>query len=409
MKNKITIISAYYYPEDTAIGLYSTQMANFLREKGYEINIITGFPHYPQWKIYKSYSKKKWFLKEKIEGINIFRYKPYIPNNPSFIKRLMLMTDFTIGALINIFKIKNVDFIICIVPFTSTIVIAKTLSLFRRAPIWVHIQDFEFDAALETGLLQKNNKSVLHRVLLSLEKSLLKATHIQSSISKAMIKKLKLKTGKTPFFLPNWIDEHLISPSKSKPHKYVDSEYFNLLYSGNIGAKQNWKMFKNLVDKLKPHKGIRFIVVGAGALKKQVFDTFKSYKNVSLFDPVAYENLSDLLCSADLHILFQKNEVIDTVMPSKLLGMMASEKPSIISGNIKTEVASSINESNGGFYFDSEDSLERIINKIFLLKENEELRKSMGKSGREYVIRHYSKAKVLNRFELKLRETIGEL
>ena len=37
-------------------------------------------------------------------------------------------------------------------------------------------------------------------------------------------------------------------------------------------------------------------------------------------------------------MLCQQNEVEDTVMPSEILRMMASQKPSIIAGNRKSEV-----------------------------------------------------------------------
>ena len=50
MKNNITLIGINFYPEDSAIGLYSTQMAKYL-STDYDIDVITGFPYYPQWKI----------------------------------------------------------------------------------------------------------------------------------------------------------------------------------------------------------------------------------------------------------------------------------------------------------------------------------------------------------------------
>ena len=43
MKNKITIVGINFWPEDTAIGLYTYQLANFYKEQGLEVNVITGF------------------------------------------------------------------------------------------------------------------------------------------------------------------------------------------------------------------------------------------------------------------------------------------------------------------------------------------------------------------------------
>jgi colanic acid biosynthesis glycosyl transferase WcaI len=120
--------------------------------------------------------------------------------------------------------------------------------------------------------------------------------------------------------------------------------------------------------------------------------------NITFYDPVAYIELSDLLCSADLHILFQKNNVIDAVMPSKILAMMASEKPSLITGNLKSEVCSIINKSNAGLYTDSKN-LQEIFNFIEDLKVNPALSSQYGKEGRIYVDLNFSKDKVLKKFE----------
>ena len=54
-QKSITIVTGFYFPEDTAIGLYTTQFSKFLVKQGYEVKVITGFPNYPQWKIHVQY------------------------------------------------------------------------------------------------------------------------------------------------------------------------------------------------------------------------------------------------------------------------------------------------------------------------------------------------------------------
>jgi len=104
-----------------------------------------------------------------------------------------------------------------------------------------------------------------------------------------------------------------------------------------------------------------------------------------------------------LHILFQKTDVIDTVMPSKLLGMMASQKPSIVTGNLHSEVAKVYKESKAGYYFDG-TSLNDIINTIKDLKENIQLRKRLGNNAKNYVLKNYSQEKVLSDFANQLED-----
>ena len=63
---KITIITANYYPEETAIGLYTTQFSEYLNTNNFEITILTGFPYYPKWEIPKDYKIKSQFYENKI-------------------------------------------------------------------------------------------------------------------------------------------------------------------------------------------------------------------------------------------------------------------------------------------------------------------------------------------------------
>ncbi|MBT8303326.1 MAG: hypothetical protein KJP09_02565, partial [Bacteroidia bacterium] len=103
--NNITIISGYYFPEDTAIGLYNTQLVKFLESKGYIVTVVTGFPSYPQWKIREDYNNKKAFYTEFIGKTKIIRYKQFVPKSPTFFKRILLLLDFTFGSFFNVFKI----------------------------------------------------------------------------------------------------------------------------------------------------------------------------------------------------------------------------------------------------------------------------------------------------------------
>lgn len=408
MKN-ITIIGINFYPEDSSTGLYTTQMAEYL-SKYYNMNVVTGFPYYPEWEIKNEYKNKSKFLIEQKENIKIYRYKQYVPKNPTFKKRIFHLLDWTFGSFFNILKIKKADLVIGIVPFTTSIVLGLLLAKIRGAKVWVHIQDFEFDAAFESGLIKQEKKGIkakIFDILFNIERTLFDKVDIISTISNGMMQKLKNKTKSETYYLPNWIDEKFIDPKKAKKHPFLISNKYNILYSGNIGEKQDWNFFIKVVEYFKDNDEIEFIVVGAGAKKEWLVKNTSHYKNVKHYDPVKYEELPDLLCSADLHVLFQKNNVIDTVMPSKLLGMMASAVPSVVTGNLKSEVAKVFEKSEGGCFFDSND-FEGVVQKILELSKNVELSKAIGLKAREYVIKNFSYEEIMNRFNIKLNEILCE-
>ena len=399
MKKDITFISLNYAPEDTAIGLYSTQWVHYLKENGFNVSVITAFPYYPQWEIAQEYKDKPRFIKEEKDGIKVFRYKLYVPKTPTFFKRIIHLLDFTLGSIINLYKIKNCDLVIAVVPFTSSVLLGYIQKRRFKSKLWMHIQDFEFDAALQTGVGSKTKW--VFSLLFKLEKGLFKKADIASTISQSMLTKLSKKTTSQQFYLPNWIDANTINPKTYTQHPFLSSEKFKILYSGNIGDKQDWELFLDFCKDLDSLK-YEIIVVGDGSKKEWLLDKTKVTKNIVYHPPVPYCELSNLLCSADLHILFQKTDVLDTVMPSKVLGMMASGKPSLIIGNKFSEVKTIFEKSGGGFYF-SEYSNNVLIAVDNLFKKEDSLHK-MGERARAYVVEKFSKDKILNSMLIEINK-----
>ncbi|MEM9680703.1 MAG: glycosyltransferase, partial [Bacteroidota bacterium] len=203
------------------------------------------------------------------------------------------------------------------------------------------------------------------------------------------------------FYLPNWIDQEKINPDRVKKHQFLESKKYKVLYSGNIGDKQDWNSFVQFCKDLNEDE-YSIVIVGDGSRKKWLLEEMKGFPHVSYHPPVPFEDLSDLLCSADIHVLFQKPDVIDTVMPSKVLGMMASAKPSVIIGNPKSEVKTIFDESQGGLYFNHYS--EEVTKALDDLQSDAVKSSQMGNNARTYIINNFSKGKILDSMLAKLKQ-----
>jgi len=398
----ITLISLNFYPEQTAIGLYSTQWAQYLEAQGAKVTVITAFPYYPQWKINPEYKSKKTYYEEHLGSIRVLRYKQYTPASPNFLKRIIHIIDFTLGTRQNFRKIKQCDTVISVIPFTSSAWLGNMLSRKRNAKHWIHIQDFEFDAAFQSGLTTANRdgKGFVHTQLMKLERRILNKADRVSTISHNMMAKLTLKTNTISYYLPNWVETNTLQ--KTATHPFLNSKKCKILYSGNIGDKQDWSFFLDVLAQLD-FNIFEVVIVGDGSKKVWLEEQLKSYRNVTIQPPVPFEELGSLLTSTDVHILFQKTSVLDTVMPSKVLGMMASEKPSIVTGHPEAEVGAVLNNSEGGYYINHND-VQPILEALNALKENKEMAQQMGKQARAYVIENYAKQPILDGFCKELTE-----
>ncbi|MGB1450704.1 MAG: WcaI family glycosyltransferase, partial [Marinirhabdus sp.] len=370
----------------------------------FKVNVVTAFPYYPQWEIARAYKNRPNYIVEDFKGMKLYRYKQFTPKQPSFLKRVLHILDFTKGTYFNLRKVERPDIVISVIPFTASAFLGNRHAKKHRAKHWVHIQDFEFDAAFQSGLLhsKKNKQGTLQKQLMGLERRTLNRAHRVSTISHLMLKKLKSKTTTPTCFLPNWIDGEQIDPATAARHPFLKSEKFKILYSGNIGDKQNWQLFKKIAAKL-PAATFQFVIVGDGAKRSGVETAVAAIPNASYHPPVALSALSSLLCSADAHFLFQKMDVLDTVMPSKILGMMASGKPSVITGHPASEVRTTVRAANAGFYICSEDVGE-IAQAFQKLRDDKAKTAAMGTQARRYVLSNFSKEEILSQFAEQLHQ-----
>ncbi len=396
-KTEITFIGLNFAPEDSAIGLYSSEWVNQLESDGHNVTVVTGFPYYPQWSVFKQYKNKPRFLQEYIGGTKILRYRQYVPKAPTFFKRIVHIIDFTVGSLFNLFKIKKCDLVIAVVPFTTSAFLGWIQKKRFNSKFWIHIQDFELDAALQSKKEPKVGPAF--SLMFRLESWLFRKPDIVSTISHSMIDTLRKKSNSSSFYLPNWVNPDAINPATANFHRYINSSKIVLLYSGNIGEKQDWNSFVEFCNDINQNN-YEIIIVGDGSKKNWLLERTVHLQNIKHYPPVPYSELSDLLCSVDIHLLFQKPDFLDIVMPSKVLGMMASAKPSLIIGHRESEINSVFKSNNIGLYFDRY-SKEVVIELDKISKQNSQM-KQMGENARVYVIKNFSKDRILKQVQKKI-------
>lgn len=278
----------------------------------------------------------------------------------------------------------------------------NTLSRKHKAKHWIHIQDFEFDAAFQSGLTtsRKQGKGFAHRQLMRLEQHILNKADRVSTISHNMMTQLTSKTTTAAYYLPNWVGASDVG--KEVMHPLLQSKKFKILYSGNIGDKQDWAFFLEVIKKLD-FSVFEMVIVGDGSKKQWLEAQLADTNEITIYPPVPLEELTSLLHSADVHVLFQKTRVLDTVMPSKVLGMMASAKPSIVTGHPDAEVGTVLKDSKGGYYI-SQNNVTQILIALSQLLKNKEKSLQMGKKAQTYVLEKYAKNSILDAFSSELSQ-----
>jgi len=400
---KALILGINFFPELTGIGKYTGEMAGYLSEQGVDVTVITAPPYYPSWKIHpdykNSYSKQTW------KNIIVYRCPLFIPRHVNGFSRILHLMSFAISSLPHVIyqSFNKFDVIFTIEPTLLTAFFASIMFSKQRQKKWLHIQDFEIDAAFSLGIL---NHQFLNKLLLNWERRIYQKFDVISSISHKMTERAKEKAASNALisFFPNWIDVQAVYPKtisdirincQFKPSDIV------LLYSGSIGQKQGFESLFGAMQYLVKNKNIHLVVCGEGAGKAELQRAASGNANIHFLPLQPTEQFNDLINLADIHVLPQKNMAADIVMPSKLLGILASGRPVIAECLEGSELYSIVSKVGVVTY---PDDAYGFAQNVLKLATNPSLRSELGKLGREYAVSHYSKEAVLASFLSILRK-----
>ena len=109
---------------------------------------------------------------------------------------------------------------------------------------------------------------------------------------------------------------------------------FLVMYSGNLGRVHDFTTIVPLAKAFRQDPAVRFVFVGDGAqkpaLQKQVQE--QGLDNVLFLPAEPREELAPVLSAGDLHLVTLRNGCEELVFPSKLYGIAAVGRPTLVIG-----------------------------------------------------------------------------
>lgn len=400
---RILIIGINYAPELAGIGKYTGEMAEWLACRGHNIRVVTAPPYYPAWQVWAGYSSWKYHL-EYLDGVSVYRCPLWVPKQTSGVKRLVHLASFAISSMpaLSMQIPWRPHVVINIAPAFFTAPAALLAARLSGAKALLHIQDFEVDAAFALGLLKM---SALRRLVVSLESWIIRQFDRVSTISHRMLENLRKKGAaeSRSVLFPNWTDTEGIHPLKRRSPMRdelgISPDTVVALFSGNMGQKHGLEILEEAARKLKSHPKIRFVLCGEGVACSIAQSMASELPNVNYIPLQPVEKLNDLLNLADIHLLPQRADAADLVMPSRLTGMLASGRPVVATAHPGTEVARVVKSC--GVVVAPGDA-DAFADAVVRLAEHPEERQRLGAAGREYAVKNMSKEEILSRFEQDL-------
>ncbi|HEY1006124.1 MAG TPA: glycosyltransferase, partial [Sphingobacteriaceae bacterium] len=224
------------------------------------------------------------------------------------------------------------------------------------------------------------------------------------------IGKVASKCNRDVVLFPNWVDTRSFFPLDEKARLKTEFSFKPtdtvVLYSGAVGRKQGLDTILHAARSLSGIPGLKFVICGTGPYLQELKDLNEelALDNV-LFMPLQPTRvLNRFLNMADIHLVIQKKEASDLVMPSKLTNILATGGVSIVTAEKGSSLYQIIERHRIGIVAEPENpnALARAVSRA-IRGDLAEIRSN----ARHYAMHSLSIDKVMVRYANHLKEIAG--
>jgi colanic acid biosynthesis glycosyl transferase WcaI len=407
---RVLILGLNYLPESTSIGPYTSDLAESLLAAGHSVEVVTGFPMAPQWRIWEGY-RGKWFSREVVNGVPIRRCYLYVPKEPRrTVNRVLFDTSFAVSSFLAALTTGRCDLVLSVSPPLQAGLTGSLVSKLKRAPLFVHVQDLVPDAAVATGMLAEG--SLAARMARGMERWVYRHAEAVGVICEGFRQNLLAKgvPARKIKLLHNHINLDFIAPGprdgRFRAQWGIAPSDFVVMYSGSVGLKQGLETLIDTAKLLSSERQVRFVIIGEGpSLPGLVVQaTAARLSNVTFLPLQPRELLPEQLAAADVLAITQRRAVTDTVFPGKLLYYMAAARPILAAVSGESETGRFITAQRVGVVTPPEDPAAMAGAILQLRQQGVE---ELGRRGRAVVEQVFDRRVVLPAFLTELEALAG--
>ncbi|MFD6855983.1 glycosyltransferase [Rhodococcus sp. NPDC060090] len=398
-KPRVAIFGLNYAPEPTGIAPYTTGLARGLAQRGYEIQVFTGYPHYPEWQIAQGYTGLS--VEEFEEGVSIKRMRHFVPAHAGTFGRVHMEASF--GARLAASKWREPDVVVCVTPalIGAGAVMARR-RLMRRSPsVGIWVQDLYGLGVRETGAMSGRSASLAA----SLEARILGEADgivvIHDRFREHVVGELGIPADRTTV-IRNWSHVQRLTsmePTEVRSRLGWGSEETIVLHAGNMGMKQG---LESVVEAArlaeKGESAVRFVLMGNGNQRQQLEAISQNCANIDFVDPLSDEMFLPALNAADILLVNERASLAEMAVPSKLTSYFASGRPVLAATSADSVTASEIQISGGGMQVAPEDP-QALLDGVDALASDAGLATKLGEAGRKFRQSHLTMETAVDAFE----------
>jgi glycosyltransferase involved in cell wall biosynthesis len=410
---KILYVSQYFPPEMGAPAARAAELSRHWAAAGHEVTVLTGFPNHPTGVVPPEYRDKfrRLVLREQIDGVNVVRtwLLPF-PNRKAY-ERILNYSSFCASSGLTGLLLSRPDVVIATSPQLLVALSGWWLAWCKRVPFVFEVRDLWPESLAAVGMGTSN--SLLYKILAKLAAFLYRRSDhvvvVTSAFEDYLVKHWRVPREKMSV-IENGVETDLFSPEAgtSLQKELHTNGKFVVSYIGTMGMAQGLETIIQAAAQLQDtNPEVDFLIVGEGAEKERMIAmaAASNLRNLRFIDQQPRETVPAYIRASDACLVpLKKSDLFKTVIPSKMLEFMSCGCPVIL--GVNGQARAILEEACGGLAIEPENA-DALADAVRYLAANRETARELGKNGRAYIIRRFSRSRSAGQYIRTLEELLG--
>ncbi|WP_345424246.1 glycosyltransferase [Actinomycetospora chlora] len=347
----VLVLGLNYAPETTGIAPYTTGMARALADAGHDVHVVTGLPHYPQWRVAPGYRGLKLRHEERDGDVRVTRVRHPIPARPTGVGRVVMEAAFALATAT--VRHRRPDVVIAVSPALLTVAAALARrgrpGRGGRPAVGVVVQDLYGSVVAEAGVLGGRGGGAVA----ALERALLRRADGVAAVHEVFRAGLTRSAvrAEAVSVIRNWthVGRPTGCPTRLRETLFWPAEHTVALHAGNMGAKQN---LENVVEAARLAQArdlpVTFVLLGAGNQRHRLLELAAGCDRLRFADPLPDGEFETALAAADVLLVNERPSISEMCVPSKLTSYFAAGRPVVAATSASSPAAREVSAAGAG-------------------------------------------------------------
>lgn len=391
----VLLVGLNYSPEPTGNAPYTTKLAEGLARTGHRVDVFTGYPHYPNWRVAEGYRGLS--TKQLINGVPVIRLRHTVPAVPRTLNRLLMEVTFGLHTALRPWGQHDIVLVVSPGLFSSAFAVAK--ARVKGIPVAIWIQDLYSRGLEETG-----GSSSMTKAIKWCESKILRACTgiavIHGRFRDYVVDELEVSRENVDV-IRNWTHiqhDPIFDREAARARLGWSSDETIALHAGNMGVKQG---LENVVETARLADAfdsrVRFVLLGDGNRREALQVAGEGIRSLSFLKPLSDQEYSEALRAADVLVVNERPELREMSVPSKLTSYFATGLPVVAATHPESATADEIRASGAGVLVDPQRP-SALLRGVERLRHNPVEAENLGRKGPIYAAGVLSEATAIGAY-----------